>query len=174
MHAVVASVTTASATKSETAQDRPIRNFQLAGYALGAPRRVFCTVTQSSTTAASGDRSLGGRTPRARTHLCDDETLVDFWPASLDPAYTSGSFRNPRGIKPWNPPQQIPWVLLRTIRHNRTLRARSRPGTPLSGMCDMDPFLLRLRLASRAMTPSPPMLPVRKGLQRLCSWRQRG
>ena len=44
----------------------------------------------------------------------------------------------------------------------------------LTGIWDMDPFLLRLRLASRAMTPSPPILPIRDGLQRPCSWRQRG
>src|ERR1700675_4889787 len=100
MHAVVASATTASATKGETAQDRPIRNPQLAGYALGVARCLFCAVTRSSTTAASGAWGLGGRTPPARTHLCDDETLVDFWPASLNPAYTSGCSRNPRGIKP--------------------------------------------------------------------------
>jgi len=35
------------------------------------------------------------------------------------------------GPSPRIPRQRIPWVLPRTIRHNRTLRARSRPGTPL-------------------------------------------
>lgn len=131
MQAVVTNVTTASATKGRNLHDRRIRNPLLAGCALGVARRVFCAVTPSSTIAASGDRSLGGLTPRARTHLCDDETLVDFWPASLTRRIPPAAPGTLKGSSPGIPRQQIPRGLPRVIRHNRRLRARSRPGTPL-------------------------------------------
>src|SRR3990172_1672280 len=122
MQAVVTSVTTASATKGGNAHDRRIRNPLLAGCALGVARRVFFAVTPSSATAASGDQSLGGRTPRARTHLCDDESLVDFWPAPLTRRIPSAPPGALRGTGPETPRQQIPRGLPRMIRHNRRLR----------------------------------------------------
>ena len=63
--------------------------------------------------------------------LCDDETLVDFWPASLTRRIPPAAPGTLEGARARIPRQQIPRGLPRAIRHNRTLRARSRPGTPL-------------------------------------------
>src|ERR1700730_17683238 len=80
MHAVVASATTASAATDKPAQDRPILNPQLAGYALGATRRVFERRTGPAIASPIGCALRAGEEP-LRAACC--AALDRLWPRPL-------------------------------------------------------------------------------------------